>query len=235
MPPATAADPLRGAALGPNPLAGALRRAATRYGRPARTIRAAHRRLASAPTPPACRPAGRQFKEHRMTVVTHADTQMPLRIARIHDAAEGIRSFELVQADGSDLPPFTPGSHVRVQVPSGAGAQVFALQRPGRAAPLRHHRQARRRRAGRLEKPVRRRPRRRRAADLAARQRLPAGRQGEVVPLHRRRHRHHADPVDDPLVRRRCRRRRGSSTTSPARPPAPPSATSCPRPSCAAG
>jgi phthalate 4,5-dioxygenase reductase subunit len=55
-----------------------------------------------------------------MTAIqTHADTQMPLRIARITDAAEGIRSFELVQPDGSELPPFTPGSHVKVQVPNG--------------------------------------------------------------------------------------------------------------------
>jgi phthalate 4,5-dioxygenase reductase subunit len=53
-------------------------------------------------------------------VDTHADTQMPLRIARAFDVAEGIRSFELVQPDGSDLPPFTPGSHVKVQAPNGA-------------------------------------------------------------------------------------------------------------------
>ena len=45
---------------------------------------------------------------------------MPLRIARAYDVAEGIRTFELVQADGSELPPFTPGSHVLVQVPNGA-------------------------------------------------------------------------------------------------------------------
>lgn len=49
----------------------------------------------------------------------HADTQMPLRVARAYDVAEGIRSFELVQPDGSELPPFTPGSHVKVQTPSG--------------------------------------------------------------------------------------------------------------------
>jgi phthalate 4,5-dioxygenase reductase subunit len=49
----------------------------------------------------------------------HADTQMLLRIARIHDAAQGIRSFEFVQPDGSELPPFTPGSHIKVQVPNG--------------------------------------------------------------------------------------------------------------------
>ena len=51
---------------------------------------------------------------------THADTQMPLRIARVDDVAEGIRSFELVQPDGTELPPFTPGSHVKVQTPGGA-------------------------------------------------------------------------------------------------------------------
>lgn len=50
---------------------------------------------------------------------THADTQMPLRVARITDAAEGIRSFELVQPDGTELPTFTPGSHVKVQAPNG--------------------------------------------------------------------------------------------------------------------
>lgn len=55
-----------------------------------------------------------------MTVQTHADTQMPLRIARAWDVAEGIRAFELVQPDGSDLPPFTPGAHVVVQAPNGA-------------------------------------------------------------------------------------------------------------------
>lgn len=55
-----------------------------------------------------------------MSTQTHADTQMPLRIASVFDVAEGIRSFELVQPDGSELPPFTPGSHVKVQAPNGA-------------------------------------------------------------------------------------------------------------------
>lgn len=52
-------------------------------------------------------------------IESHADTQMLLRIARITDAADGIRSFEFVQPDGADLPSFTPGSHVKVQVPNG--------------------------------------------------------------------------------------------------------------------
>lgn len=48
------------------------------------------------------------------------ESMMPLRIASATDAAKGIRSFELVHPDGDDLPPFTPGSHVKVQTPSGA-------------------------------------------------------------------------------------------------------------------
>ncbi len=45
---------------------------------------------------------------------------MPLTIAAAADVAENIRSFELVRATGAELPPFTPGSHVKVQTPSGA-------------------------------------------------------------------------------------------------------------------
>ena len=54
-----------------------------------------------------------------MSTQTHADTQMPLRVAAIVDVAGGIRSFELVQPDGSALPSFTPGSHIKVQTPAG--------------------------------------------------------------------------------------------------------------------
>ena len=57
---------------------------------------------------------------NNMNSQTHADTQMPLRITRVYDAAEGIRSFELTQPDGSELPQFTAGSHVKVQAPIGA-------------------------------------------------------------------------------------------------------------------
>jgi phthalate 4,5-dioxygenase reductase subunit len=43
----------------------------------------------------------------------------PLRIAHIHQAADGIRCFELVDPSGAPLPAFTPGSHIKVQVPNG--------------------------------------------------------------------------------------------------------------------
>ena len=51
--------------------------------------------------------------------MAHLDTQLPLRVAGIADVANGIRSFELVLPDGTELPPFTPGSHVKVQAPNG--------------------------------------------------------------------------------------------------------------------
>lgn len=49
-----------------------------------------------------------------------AEPMLPLRIAHTADAAEGIRSFELVHPDGAMLAPFTAGSHVKVRVPNGA-------------------------------------------------------------------------------------------------------------------
>ncbi|ANY14583.1 PDR/VanB family oxidoreductase [Bordetella pseudohinzii] len=48
-----------------------------------------------------------------------AGEMMPLRIVKIADAAEGIRSFELARDDGAPLPGFTAGSHIRVRVPNG--------------------------------------------------------------------------------------------------------------------
>lgn len=54
-----------------------------------------------------------------MNIQVHADTQMPLRIVGIYDVAEGIRSFHLQHPDGTELPAFTPGAHVKVQVPNG--------------------------------------------------------------------------------------------------------------------
>lgn len=48
-----------------------------------------------------------------------SELTMRLCIASITDAAQGIRSFELVSPDGADLPPFTAGSHIKIQVPNG--------------------------------------------------------------------------------------------------------------------
>ena len=70
-----------------------------------------------------------------MATDLYADTAMPLRVAAIADVAEGIRSFELVQPDGTELPAFTPGSHVRVQTPSGAVRKYSICSDPAE----RHH------------------------------------------------------------------------------------------------
>lgn len=48
------------------------------------------------------------------------DLALSLRIAQATDVAEGIRSFELVDPGGANLPPFTPGAHVRLRTPAGA-------------------------------------------------------------------------------------------------------------------
>ncbi|MFH5926217.1 PDR/VanB family oxidoreductase [Roseomonas xinghualingensis] len=45
---------------------------------------------------------------------------MTLHVARSEPAADGIQLFELRHPDGAELPPFTPGSHLAVRVPTGA-------------------------------------------------------------------------------------------------------------------
>lgn len=52
-----------------------------------------------------------------MTIVNPIEL-MPLIVSNVVDAAEGIRSFELVHPEGAELPQFTPGSHVTVKVPN---------------------------------------------------------------------------------------------------------------------
>jgi phthalate 4,5-dioxygenase reductase subunit len=55
-----------------------------------------------------------------MTDVDHLPELMTLRVARAQPAADGIQLFELRHPDGAELPPFTPGSHVAIEVPGGA-------------------------------------------------------------------------------------------------------------------
>lgn len=56
-----------------------------------------------------------------MLDASEADTElMTLRVSRAEAVADGIRLFELRHPDGAELPPFTPGSHLSVCVPSGA-------------------------------------------------------------------------------------------------------------------
>jgi phthalate 4,5-dioxygenase reductase subunit len=46
-------------------------------------------------------------------------SMLHLKVARVYDVAAGIRSLVLVHPQGEALPPFTPGSHVKVQTPAG--------------------------------------------------------------------------------------------------------------------
>jgi len=45
---------------------------------------------------------------------------LTLRVVRSKPAAEGIQLFEFQHPDNAELPPFTPGSHIGVEVPGGA-------------------------------------------------------------------------------------------------------------------
>jgi phthalate 4,5-dioxygenase reductase subunit len=52
-------------------------------------------------------------------MTTTDDLPLELVIARADDAADGVRRFELRDAGGAELPPFTAGSHVTIEVPGG--------------------------------------------------------------------------------------------------------------------
>lgn len=46
---------------------------------------------------------------------------MQVRVTAIQERSLGVKSFELRAADGSSLPPFEPGAHIRVTIPGLAG------------------------------------------------------------------------------------------------------------------
>lgn len=49
---------------------------------------------------------------------------MKLRVSRIRDESEGVKSFELRAQDGEALPAFTAGAHLKFALPVGEGAGV---------------------------------------------------------------------------------------------------------------
>ncbi|MEC4723404.1 PDR/VanB family oxidoreductase [Noviherbaspirillum sp. CPCC 100848] len=57
--------------------------------------------------------------ENKMALSQGTESMMQLRIASAQFAAEGIKTFEFVHPEGKALPPFTPGSHIKVEVPNG--------------------------------------------------------------------------------------------------------------------
>lgn len=56
---------------------------------------------------------------------------LTVRISRVQDEAESIRSFELVSTTGAPLPAFSAGSHVDVHVPGGLVRQYSLCNDPG--------------------------------------------------------------------------------------------------------
>jgi len=55
---------------------------------------------------------------------------MPLKVTHKRAVAEGIYLFELCHPDGGALPPFTAGSHLTVQVPSGVRRNYSLCSNP---------------------------------------------------------------------------------------------------------
>ena len=58
------------------------------------------------------------------------DDRLDALVARCRDEAPGIRSYELVRADGGDLPPFTAGAHIDVELPGGPARQYSLCNAP---------------------------------------------------------------------------------------------------------
>jgi len=51
--------------------------------------------------------------------IGHVDRDLPVRITRIEQAADGVRLLELARVDGHELPDWFPGAHIDVLLPSG--------------------------------------------------------------------------------------------------------------------
>jgi vanillate O-demethylase ferredoxin subunit len=63
------------------------------------------------------------------TKLSRPSELIEVRVARKATEAEGITSFELVRADGGDLPAFEPGAHLDIHIPSGVVRQ-YSLCNP---------------------------------------------------------------------------------------------------------
>ena len=123
---------------------------------------------------------------------------MPLRVTRNDKIADGIHLFELRDAAGAAAAAIFRRRAYRHPHAERPAAQIFAVQRPVRARPLPGRDQARDQRARRLGQPDRRGEDRRRIDGGAAGQRFRPAAARDRFPVHRRRHRHHADDGDDP-------------------------------------
>jgi phthalate 4,5-dioxygenase reductase subunit len=66
------------------------------------------------------RRAGRAKQNLEPQMTGTPDPSLPLRLTQREMIAADIHRFEFRRADGSELPPFTAGAHIAVQVPNGA-------------------------------------------------------------------------------------------------------------------
>ena len=167
---------------------------------------------ARAPRPPRPRRDGRPPHRHDRRHPRAGD-RGPGR-GQGRSVAEGVVALTLKTLDGAPLPEWTPGAHVDLILGGGAPNRQYSLcgdvDDPGayRLGILRDA--GRRRRLAARPRPAGRG--RRRAGPRAAQQ-LRA-RALAALPLHRGRHRHHADPADDRRGRGGGRRVAAASTAA---------------------
>ena len=65
-----------------------------------------------------------------MAEALNPDLTMALRVDQARMLAQDIREFTLVDANGAELPEFTPGSHLLVQAPTGVTRRYSLCDAP---------------------------------------------------------------------------------------------------------
>ena len=168
-----------------------------------------------------------QHRSTRLTLATREfETERPRRPARTSSPTGVVGADPAGRVDGQPLPPWEPGAHVDLDPRRGRHPAVLAVRRPGRPHTWR---------LGILRDPNGS------GGSLHVHDRLQAGDTVRVrgprnnfplvavppLPVHRRRHRHHPDPADDP-IRGGGRRRVASWSTAAASAPRWRSSTSSP-------
>src|SRR5512143_3261763 len=71
-------------------------------------------------------PPRRSIRPGASPVPEPASLPLELVVASAVDVAQGVRQFELRDPGGGELPPFTAGSHLRVELPGG-GERKYSL------------------------------------------------------------------------------------------------------------
>ena len=68
------------------------------------------------------------------TAITALTSPVPLTVTAVETAADEVVSVTLARADGTDLPPWTPGSHIELRLPSGRLRQYSLCGDPSAAS-----------------------------------------------------------------------------------------------------